>query len=47
MNIGASMTAKRFRQPENEESHFFRGLLIGIPAAIILWGAAVWLWSCI
>ncbi len=39
MNLGASMVAKRVHQSENEEPHFGRGLLIGIPAAIVLWVA--------
>ncbi len=47
MDIGASMMARRVRQAENEESHFAKGFIIGIPCAIALWMAIIWLWSAV
>jgi hypothetical protein len=47
MNLGASMLAKRVHQDENEEPSFVRGVLIGIPCAIALWMAIIWLWSAV
>jgi len=47
MNLGASMLAKRVHQDENEEPSFVRGFLIGIPCAIALWMAIIWLWSAV
>jgi hypothetical protein len=47
MNLGASMLAKRVHQDENEEPSFVRGVLIGIPCAIALWMALIWLWAVI
>lgn len=47
MNLGASMLARRVHQDENEEPHFCKGFLIGIPVAVAMWIALVWLWSAV